>query len=139
MKVRCVLRSFPSDENSGRQREQLKLTRGKEYLVFGITFEAPGFMFSGGTLVEILDNDGKLISAPISLFNVTDSRVSRHWELRVSEFGSVTLWPSLFYREFYISDLANDVPEAIKDLARVQRLIESESAEQIKEKAELQA
>ncbi|MFC4815679.1 hypothetical protein [Flavobacterium sp. GCM10023249] len=76
------------------------------------------------TYVQIyLDN--KLISIPVELFEIIDSRVSKYW--LVSYANSTTrLWPNEFYKEYFHDDLFEEVPEVLSQFSEVKNKLESE-------------
>jgi hypothetical protein len=94
---------------------------------------APGTMGRGAWVEVLMEPDiPTLIPAPLCLFEIVDPRVSRYWEIHVSDEGMVRLWPPSFYREYYHDDLSDRAPEIVKDFWRVHALIEAEAKEAIK-------
>lgn len=102
-------------------KQSFSLKIDKEYLVYGISI-------LGGIAWVQLERSGTLLAYnPLYLFHIIDGRVSKYWEVRYYENGDLTIWPSSFYKEFYHSDLANDVPEIVEDFRRVGTLLEEEA------------
>lgn len=110
------------------------LVEGREYLVLGLIVDAASQSDGRGAWVDVLMEPEipTVISVPLCLFEIVDPRVSRHWEIRVSDEGMVRLWPSSFYREYYHSDLSDRDPEIVKDFWRVHALLEAEAKEPIR-------
>ncbi|MFC4232786.1 hypothetical protein ACFOW1_12870 [Parasediminibacterium paludis] len=100
------------------------ITEGKQYLVFGLTFLKNGDEHILN--IEILSDYNHLISVPAIYFEFTDSRVSKYWEIKMFDDGSITLWPNSFYKEFYHEDLFEEVQENIEDFKHVKKCIEDE-------------
>lgn len=131
MKVRCLSTRLADIPSAGIDREIFRsgpfgITLGRQYLVFGMGWTLEPGAWGAGTRVLILNDSGTLIPAPLALFTFTDPRVSRFWEARCQTDGSLTLWPPSFYREYYIDDLSERVPEVADDFRRVRREIEAE-------------
>jgi hypothetical protein len=101
------------------------ITEGVTYLVFGMTIDMRENKNSV-CFIQILSNGGHLITAPLFLFDITDNRVSRYWELKISSEGFLTLWPPSFYREYYHDDLFEEVDEVVKDFNLVRKSMEDE-------------
>jgi hypothetical protein len=129
MKVKCIV-ELPIDQqglalgkhyNPGKQTFNLSV--GREYFVYGLTF------LSGAPWVEILEDFGYLYSAPLCLFEITDARVSRYWQLQIGPDSTVMLWPPSFYREYYFDDLIEGVPDILDDFRKVRTQIEAEVSE----------
>jgi hypothetical protein len=116
-----------------RRDRSFGIAAGREYLVLGLIIDAAPQSDGRGAWVDVLMEPEipTLISAPLCLFEIVDPRVSRHWEIRVSDNGNVRLWPSSFYREYYHDDLSNRDPETVKDFWHVHSLLETEANVQI--------
>jgi hypothetical protein len=133
MLVRCVAGHLTED-----QKEQLlvkdpapeyQLRVGGEYLVLGMTFLLPALPHGGGVRYEILNDYGKCRSIPAFLFELIDSRVSKHWVARQDDDGAVVLWPPEFYAKFFHEDLSEGVAETVQTLSKVVELLRRESDE----------
>ncbi len=146
MKVRCVS-DFYNEETRERLRgEGLRLrgswhfkgslTVGREYLVVAITFTFAPAPDELGPSVILIPGAGYLVAFPLALFEVTDPRVSRYWELQVDvdrEAGTtaVTLGPPSVCHNIddYLDQLEQGEPTAVADFTRVHGLLEAEAAE----------
>src|SRR5713226_5879907 len=122
MIVKCIS-TYPTEAQiqflgpGFRRDRSFGVVPGREYLVIAMTIDvAPETMGSGAWVDVLMEPDiPTLIPVPLCLFDIVDPRVSRHWEIRVSEEGTVRLWPSSFYREYYHSDLSDRDPKIVKD------------------------
>lgn len=110
-----ILGKHPSAKN------HFHITVGKEYTVFGLTFEFNEF--GNGCFVQIISDYNHLLHVPIALFEIIDSRISKYWEIRQFKQGGITMWPPSMYKEFYHDDLSEDVPEIIDDFKKVKEQI----------------
>ncbi|MDE3137295.1 MAG: hypothetical protein KGL59_12020 [Acidobacteriota bacterium] len=136
MIVRCKL-SYPTEEQIARlgpeffRRRTFGIEPGEEYVVLGLTVDVGSRHMGLGPWVQIYTRKHvvhAITFVPLCLFEVTDARVSQHWEVRFSEGGTaVTLWPPSFYRPYYHDDLSEDMPEAVADFERVVKLLEDEA------------
>jgi hypothetical protein len=139
MIVKCIS-TYPTEaqiEMLGpgfRRDRSFGVVAGREYLVSAMTIEVlRGTMGSGAWVDVLMEPDiPTLIPVPLCLFEIVDPRVSRYWEVRVSDEGRVRLWPPSFYREYYHDDLSDRDPETVKDFWRVHALLEAEAKEAIK-------
>lgn len=104
---------------------------GREYLVLALIIDAAAESNGRGAWLGILMEPEipTVIEVPICLFEIVDPRVSRYWEIRVSDKGVVRFWPPSFYREYYHDDLSDRDPETVKDFWRVCAMIEAEAKE----------
>jgi len=151
MKVRCRSTAYTEE-----QRVELgidddpwmsknlggKVTIGKEYLVFGLEVDLDRERQRVGPFVTIIPDVGYLLTLPLCLFQVTDPRVSRHWEVQSRSAGTMGLYPPSFYREpdeqsppswfleGYLQSLDDDQdPATAADFERVCDLLVAESEE----------
>jgi hypothetical protein len=94
MKVRCVSDYVTEEQRAalGRGKYQVgidtRLTIGEEYLALGLTFEADPDHFMTGPYVHILLDNGNFALCDLCLFEITDPRASRYWEVRTAQFDS---------------------------------------------------
>lgn len=132
MRVKCIS-TYPTQEQIDKLGEgfypnqDFHLTVGKEYLAIGIQFEIGSPKWGTGAWIQLVSDYGRLSFAPLCLFEITDGRLSQLWVTRLWEDGSVSLWPSSFYREYYHDDLSEAVPEIVDDFKKVMAMIEEES------------
>lgn len=135
MIVKCVRKYPTADDLSFLGPRFLKervfhVTPGKEYIVFGLSIGIDDESADcKGLWIEYLTDFENLITAPICLFEFVESTPSTHWELRVRKNGSVALWPSSFYREYFFEDVSEGVPEVLADFRAVRKIIEAEAIE----------
>ncbi len=134
MKVRCVqnkvrledldrlgfVRGAPGD---------FDLTPEKFYLVIGVTCNEKASDCGRGVILEVLDDFGRWSMAPICLFHVTDSRLSRYWIVRQYGEMGLRLWPESFFRDYYHDLLTDGDPEVVADFERVLSLLKAEQAD----------
>lgn len=106
-------------------QQAFHITRGREYVVLGLRFEVGTRAFGTGVWVDLVSDFGRLISAPLGLFDILDARLPGLWEIRHWPDGGVTLWPPSFYRDYYHDDLSNDVADVVEDFRRVKERIEA--------------
>ncbi len=146
MKVRCVSNFYNEETREHLTRQSLRLigswhfkgtlTVGKEYLVIALTFTFSPPPDEQGPLVVIVPDAGYLEAFPLALFEVTDSRVSRYWELHLAvdrevRTTMVTLGPpSLLHNAAdLLEQVVNGDPTAVEELDRVLDLLEAEAAD----------
>ena len=139
MIVKCIL-AYPREDQIrllgpgfSRNRE-FGVVIGREYVVLGLSFENSSQAMGNGVWVDVLlELDiPTLISAPLCLFEIIDARASRYWELRVSDLGTITLWPPSFYRESFLEDVSDRATEAVEEFWRIYSRIEADANEIIK-------
>jgi hypothetical protein len=133
--VRCRAREL-TEEQARRlgsyynpKINQFHIVIGRESVVFTLS------MLGGQPWIGVLPDPtfgyiepGFLVPRPLCLFDIVEGHVSQYWELRREENGDLFFWPSSFYREYYMDDLTNRVPEIVEDFSRVRGLIEAEAA-----------
>jgi hypothetical protein len=126
MRIRCIA-SVPTADQLAQlksaydpERSDYDLDLLREYVALGVGY------WDGIAWAEIATDGGWLLSVPLFLFEVTDARASRYWEIRY-ETNSMRLWPSSFYKPTFNSELADDIPEAVEQFQKVRRLIEAEA------------
>ncbi len=132
MIVKCISQ-YPTDEQLKDlgprffKNRTFHVTVGKEYVVLGLGVAVKPHSCGLGPSVEIVTDYGHLTDNPLCLFQIVDGTASRHWEVRETQAGIITLWPSSFYKEYYHDDLSEGVPEVVEDFKRVRALIEAEA------------
>ena len=62
------------------------------------------------------------------LFEIVDSRISRHWECRIVPEGKIVLWPASWFVEFYHDQLSEGEPTIVADFTGVKHLLEEEAS-----------
>jgi hypothetical protein len=131
MLVRCVASQLTDDQKKlllvKDPAPEYQLRVGGEYLVLGLTFLLPALPHGGGARYEILNDHGKCRSIPAFLFELVDSRVSKHWVARQDDDGAVLLWPTEFYARFFHDDLSEGAPETVQTFSKVVELLQQES------------
>lgn len=96
-------------------------------LEIGTTYVAMGIGFWDGIVwAEIAVEGDFLLSIPLDQFEVVVGRPSIHWELRNGQDGAVRMWPPSFFDRGYHSRLADQVPEVVRDFAKVRDMLERE-------------
>jgi hypothetical protein len=133
MKVKCILDSI-NDElaesvglSGNRPDYYRSISKGQEYVVLGLSYDPSLVAYYGGKpVIEIKDNSGRLTAVPIFLFEIIDSVPSKHWQIRYSENGSLTMYPESFYKDFYHDDLSEGIPEIVDNFKEVCVKFESE-------------
>jgi len=94
------------------------LNIGDEYTVYAVTIQKTM------TYVQIYI-DNKLISIPIELFEIIDSKVSKYWLVSYTD-STTRFWPNEFYQEFFHDDLFEGVTEIVTQFNDVKNKIERE-------------
>lgn len=133
MRVRCIATS-PSElqkrslGDSYADWQQYDLQAGEEYDVLALWwFEASAW--GRGCVVQFESQEFALPSmAPICLFEVTDNRLSSHWEFEWWD-NNVGLGPRDFFRDHFVEDLANGDPSTVAEYRKWVRLITDECAQ----------
>jgi hypothetical protein len=98
----------------GNDREaNFFLREGIEYLVLGISFLNKN-KDNGGVLLEILDDDGNLISLCSQSAEIVDNSPPRNCIVRQLDRG-LFIWPPIFFQNYFFDDLSDGVPEVVQD------------------------
>ncbi|MCK5799460.1 MAG: hypothetical protein KAI47_19850 [Deltaproteobacteria bacterium] len=92
---------------------------GNRYPVLGLQYDVASILWGTGAWIQVPIARDRLIFAPLYLFEITDPRPSRHWQVKQWPDGALTLWPLSFYRNYYHGDLEARVQEVIEDFSRV--------------------
>lgn len=128
MKVQCLFTYPPDDlvEKLGPgysvNQRYYGLTPYQEYLVVGLAC-----WYGTVPHVDIVNDDEHLRRVPLTMFRISDPRVSCYWEAREQPDGTLTLLPpSLYDIEFYQDRLSDGDPEVVQDFARVRTELDSE-------------
>lgn len=93
MRVRCVSDYVTEQQRAALGRRQYQgslaaqLTIGAEYVVLGLSFEFDPEHYSTGPYVTVLLESGVPARYDMCLFEVTDPRASRYWEVSILLFG----------------------------------------------------
>jgi len=98
----------------------------KEYVVYGLQFETQSLIWGTGVWLQVAAEE-RIAFAPVCLFDVVEGHVSRHWDLRTWEDGSVTLWPPSFYADYYHDDLTAKKKDVVEDFRQVREVLEREA------------
>ena len=126
MKVRCLrdrLDESEADKLGGiwRSVSQVSAVVGQVYPVYGL------YTWRGEPFIRLRSEYGYLVPLPLCLFEITDGRVQPDWEARCNKDGGITVQPPSFYREYYLDDLAEGVPEVVEDFRQVRAGVEPEA------------
>ena len=105
---------------------EFALTKGRDYLVFGVQFIAFSSIYGRIVLFDIENDDGVLLPVPNTLFDVVDGRVSNCWTVQQDAGADIKIWPEEFYRDYFHDDLSNGDAEAVAAFAKVRHRLESE-------------
>lgn len=125
MRVRCTaeapsddqIRSLGSAYRVGKTR--YPVTRGEEYLVFGLIY------LNSVSWIDIEMPTEVVVSVPLFLFEIIDSRASRLWKIKIEPDG-LTLWPKEFYDPFFHSRLADGIPEILSGFRQLKERFRKE-------------
>lgn len=129
MRVICIS-EYPSEEQIKRlgkefyRNQSFGLVKGQEYLVLGLGFEMDSPLYGNTVTVEYFNGD-HLLSAPICLFEIKNPSASGFWEVRRHN-ESLTLWPSLFYEEYFHDRFSDYEPEPRAKFKEIYDLMERE-------------
>ena len=136
MKVKCLynkLDELPKEKfKKLKQVEYIKkigkdkprITLGKEYVVYGIHTALENVWYF------ICDDD--YLYYPVFdlavFFEITDSRISKYWEISVNESGVIKLWPSSWLKdEYYIDRLTDGEKDIVADFKRIKKEMDEEA------------
>ncbi|CAM3723034.1 hypothetical protein POKO110462_17115 [Pontibacter korlensis] len=97
------------------------VTIGKLYLVYGVQINADGSRY-----IDYFSDSGNLAQAPLEFFDVIDGKVSKYWQLKIWSSNDVTLWPAIFYQDYFHDDLSEAVEEVVKGFEEIKNLLEEE-------------
>ena len=130
MRVNCIA-TYPDDATLALlgpdfyERQGFAVTRGKEYLILGIFF-ASGDPFGRGPWIVFEDDTEGYGQAPLGMFEIIESAVSKYWQVELFENGAVAIGPLSFNRPFYMEDFWERVPEIVADFKKVRDSIAAE-------------
>ncbi len=132
MIVKCISES-PTESQSlwlgpGFSRNHASgVVLGRQYFVLGLLINVSSQSMGKGAWVEILMEPDipTVISAPLFLFDVEDARVSRYWEVSVSEGVIALEHPS--FRGSLLEDVSNRFARAEDEFWMIVRLIREEA------------
>jgi hypothetical protein len=83
---------------------------GETYLVVAIYINK-----KNGIIIDCINKYGQIGYYPIDFFEITDSRVSKYWVMKIKENGDITFYPKEYYEnEFFHDDLSEDIPEVVE-------------------------
>jgi hypothetical protein len=108
-------------------RNQYSVTLRRKYLVLGLTFVKNTSLVGNEGAVAITDNNSYVVHAPLAIFDILDNRVSSNWRFGKNQLGDICLWPPSFFRDYYLDDLIEGVPEVVDDFRRVYEDLRIES------------
>ena len=129
MRVKCIADKLSAEQvreqGPGLLSQEFHLRIGQEYLVYGLQFRfgGPGGI---GVWIEYETELGYLGFAPMGLFDVVNSSVSRLWQFSVASEGTALLEPPSFRQEFYFDDLSSGVESVVRNFEAVRRTLSSE-------------
>jgi len=98
---------------------------GQEYVVLGM-FWSVGSPFGVGAYVQFETDLSRLSWAPLSFFEITDNRISRHWQVMTYEEGAVAFGPPAFWRDYFVEDLYEDVPHVVAEFRAIVGILQNE-------------
>ncbi|MBN8666409.1 MAG: hypothetical protein J0M30_02830 [Chitinophagales bacterium] len=128
MVIRCTSKDLQINEKELLPVEfvtsEFHITPEKKYIVFGVTILS--IKNQPVCLVQHISDYGHLVTTPLFLFEILDARVSKHWDMRIHEDGSITFWVPSFYKQYYHDDLFEGVSETVDDFEIVKKKIEEE-------------
>lgn len=126
MRVQCIA-EYPSQEQIRQLGQNYRpgktvypVQPGIEYLVLGLG------MWEGISWVELAMETEVVVSVPLFLFEITDSRCSRLWEVRTHEDGALTLWPGPFYEKYFHDHLSEGCAAEVATLRALQQQMAAE-------------
>ena len=129
MQVKCTNETLTETQKSALSKilppyyleSHFGILKGQEYTVLGITFSASLNI----TLYQVYTGS-YITHPPAVLFEITDPRVSQHWEAKSSSDGDLTLWPSVFYRDYFHDELSEGNHEMVEEFHKLHRLLKEE-------------
>ena len=130
MRVRCIatnLNVSQAHEHGFATGENptFSITPDKTYTVLGLNFIGSA-IWSRGAQALIRDDHGNCAFIPLSLVEVTDPRVSKHWVFRKINGLDACLWPSDFYAEYFHDDLSEGDASVKAKFEQICKLLDGE-------------
>ena len=122
-----LVRFVSTTKPEGIHPQDFAFTIGGQHVVLGVHFAIKSSLHGTGTWLHLLNDDGQLGWAPLSMFAIADARVSQLWRVRRHDDGTVSLYPELFHREFFHDDLSEGVPEVVQAFAILRETLEREA------------
>jgi hypothetical protein len=121
MIVECIDKKQLINFSDKAVQKDFNITIGRLYLVYGIQFNG-----DGTTYIEHLSDSGNLSEAPLKLFKIKDGQVSKYWQMKTWVDENITLWPSLFYKEYFHDDLSEGMDDNIQNFNNLTKQLEEE-------------
>jgi hypothetical protein len=110
-----------------RQWSYPELESGWEYVVYGLHFADRSRKYGTGVWVVVIGRHFDwLVTAPLGLFEVIDTRASRHWVFQRWDDGGVALCLPSFSRPFFEIELQDGDPETMALFRQMRQILESE-------------
>jgi hypothetical protein len=132
MKVQCVTR-YPNEDGLSQlgpeffREQSFGVKVGAEYVVLGMFIANGRPPFGKGPWIEFKNVDDRFGVAPLVIFEITDHRLSKYWEVHILQNGVLSIAPPSFNKDFYMEDYYDGVPEVVDDFNRISRLREEET------------
>jgi hypothetical protein len=131
MLVTCKMTTLSGEQITalgGSVHQQVfDVTEGGAYLVLGLTVYVASRVYGSGVYVEIEDDSGHVVSAPLFLFEIIDGRPSQYWVSRFWDDGSFAFWPPSFFNDCYHDRLSESVPDVRRDYESVRAQLREEA------------
>ncbi len=122
MRIRFLSNTTPSTPDNrserGDVRQDFHFTTGREYVVLGLNFSTGNDIHGAGVWFHLLNDYEQLSWAPSVLFEIIDDRASSSWRLRLNG-EEATLWPLVFYEDFFHDELAAGDPKRKQQLEKL--------------------
>ena len=114
MKVKCISNKTDNFEYD--------ITKGKIYCAMGMTVN----LSNGEVEFWIINNHGNyFFSMPFTLFEITDSSVSKYWSVKFDR-GYFSMSHKDFLEPYFFDDLTDFEEKSVATFKRISHMIESE-------------
>src|SRR6266496_4760359 len=118
MKAICLATQLTQEQHAEAHADPrfaptYNMTKGKEYLVLGISFIRNSPIYGNATLFEIEDNAGLCVSTPSTLLEISDATPSKWWIAR-QEKDWFRLWPDELHAEYFHDDFNSRRADAVE-------------------------
>jgi len=101
-------------------KQQFPVDPGQKYLVYGLRFWGAGYW------VDIASEAGYIVVVPLCLFRIVHDQVSAYWRLVTADRGAVELLPEEFSPRYFVDDLSDGSPEAVRAYHKVRQFLLAE-------------
>ncbi len=130
MRVRCLMKRSTTELatrlGEGYIEQGHAVSPGREYVVLGMAFTIGEKIWGTGCWISYEDDDGQYAHAPLGMFEIVDSMVSRYWRVFDRGDGTAALYPPEIADDHFMEDLYEGEPKVVAAYQTVRDRLVSE-------------